>query len=522
MSNFSYLMALNTLAGRSYNDLTQYPVFPWILCDYESETLDLTDPGVYRDLSKPMGAIGPERAEQYQERFECWDDPTGDVPPFHYGTHYSSAAGTLYYLFRLEPFSTMALNFQGGKFDHADRLFYDIGHSWRSASSAGGMSDVKEIVPEFFYLPDFLKNNSRFDIGSFQDGRWLDEVSLPKWAKSDPRRFIKLHQMALESPHVSANLHHWIDLIFGYKQRGEAAISAQNVFYHLTYAGAVDINAIEDPFEQECVIAQINNFGQTPAQLFTKPHGARKVIRPPPNICTHPQLIKLDSSKKSGKDSIIYKNVLGEGAPEPVGSVMECGSRVTALSHTQAFCPKKFSKYLHWGYADDSLRFSVSVKTPRHGANDLVALHEGLHDGHITAAHVTADGSLLATGGSDSVLSIARIHRIHKYKCLTDLRSLCAHNSPITIITSSVNWSVFVTAAGNEVMFWEMDKLILSHRLPAFPRPVTAIAIDEGPPPTTILSLPVSLSPLFLRSVLVVRYNFCSLIYNVCSSCVLC
>ena len=44
LSNFEYLMHLNTLAGRSYNDLTQYPVFPWVLCDYTSAELDLNDP----------------------------------------------------------------------------------------------------------------------------------------------------------------------------------------------------------------------------------------------------------------------------------------------------------------------------------------------------------------------------------------------------------------------------------------------------------------------------------------------
>ena len=37
MSNFEYLMHLNTLAGRTYSDLMQYPVFPWVLADYESE-----------------------------------------------------------------------------------------------------------------------------------------------------------------------------------------------------------------------------------------------------------------------------------------------------------------------------------------------------------------------------------------------------------------------------------------------------------------------------------------------------
>lgn len=52
ISNFQYLMYVNTLAGRSYNDLSQYPVFPWILNDYDSEVLDLTNPTTFRDLSK--------------------------------------------------------------------------------------------------------------------------------------------------------------------------------------------------------------------------------------------------------------------------------------------------------------------------------------------------------------------------------------------------------------------------------------------------------------------------------------
>ena len=39
-------MNLNTFAGRSYNDLTQYPIFPWVLADYESEEIDLDDPDI--------------------------------------------------------------------------------------------------------------------------------------------------------------------------------------------------------------------------------------------------------------------------------------------------------------------------------------------------------------------------------------------------------------------------------------------------------------------------------------------
>lgn len=70
------------------------------------------------------------------------------------------------------------------------------------------------------------------------------DVRLPPWAKGSPEEFVRLHREALESPYVSAHLHHWVDLIFGYKQQGPAAVKADNVFYYLTYAGAVDIDAI--------------------------------------------------------------------------------------------------------------------------------------------------------------------------------------------------------------------------------------------------------------------------------------
>lgn len=48
MTNFEYLTQLNKLAGRSFNDLMQYPVFPFVLSDYTSQVLDLEDPASYR------------------------------------------------------------------------------------------------------------------------------------------------------------------------------------------------------------------------------------------------------------------------------------------------------------------------------------------------------------------------------------------------------------------------------------------------------------------------------------------
>lgn len=68
ISNFDYLLYLNLAAGRSFNDLAQWPVFPWVLKDYTSERLDLSDPGVFRDLTKPMGAQTPARLQVFRQR----------------------------------------------------------------------------------------------------------------------------------------------------------------------------------------------------------------------------------------------------------------------------------------------------------------------------------------------------------------------------------------------------------------------------------------------------------------------
>jgi len=130
-------------------------------------------------------------------------------------------------------------------------------------------------------------------------------VTLPH---PDARHFLEVHRAALESDIVSRNLHKWIDLIFGYKQRGEEAVRADNgtteiarragsvaqphaqraevlaigrccpaVFYYLTYEGAVDIEAIQDPGERAAIELQINEFGQTPKQLFRIAHPRRFV-----------------------------------------------------------------------------------------------------------------------------------------------------------------------------------------------------------------------------------------------------
>ena len=68
-------------------------MFPHIIADYSSKKLDLESPGTFRDLSKPIGALNPERLQYFKQRMQSMPDPDpalGVPPPFLYGTHYST------------------------------------------------------------------------------------------------------------------------------------------------------------------------------------------------------------------------------------------------------------------------------------------------------------------------------------------------------------------------------------------------------------------------------------------------
>lgn len=102
------------------------------------------------------------------------------------------------------------------------------------------LGEVKELTPEWYSLPDFLRNVNGLDLGTTQAGEEVGDVALPPWAPT-AEDFIRIQREALESEYVSQRLHLWIDLIFGHKQRGPAAVEARNVFFYLTYYGAVDV-----------------------------------------------------------------------------------------------------------------------------------------------------------------------------------------------------------------------------------------------------------------------------------------
>ncbi|TVY58257.1 Beige protein-like [Lachnellula cervina] len=464
ISNFHYLMLVNTMAGRTFNDLTQYPVFPWVLADYTSEELDLENPASFRDLSKPMGAQHNSRAADFVERYKTFAD-MGDqnTPAFHYGTHYSSAMIVTSYLIRLEPFVKSFLLLQGGNFDHADRMFYSVQKAWQS-SSKDNMTDVRELIPEFFYLPEFLTNTNNYNFGTRQsDGGSVDTVQLPPWAKGDPKIFVAKNREALESPYVSKHLHQWIDLIFGCKQRGEAAIESVNVFHHLSYHGATNLDSIPDEEDRKRTISIIHNFGQTPYQIFSRPHQAREEPRS--------RIKRLDNAALS----LTRLPFALLESHERVASLIYAPKldRLLCATAFRLNLPPTYDKYLEWGFADNSVRFFFTESRKPAG------LFENLHQGQLSGG-IFASSQLLITAGEDCVLSAHTIVTSpSKPVELQPRSSLFGHKTPVTTLAVSKSFSTLLSASSDGVvLLWDLNRLEFVRKL-THGRMVESAAIND-------------------------------------------
>ncbi|KAL5705340.1 hypothetical protein ACHQM5_023655 [Ranunculus cassubicifolius] len=499
ITNFEYLMIINTLAGRSYNDLTQYPVFPWVLADYSSENLDFNKSSTFRDLSKPVGALDSKRFEVFEDRYRNFSDP--DIPSFYYGSHYSSMGIVLFYLLRLEPFTALHRTLQGGKFDHADRLFQSIEGTYLNCLS--NTSDVKELVPEFFYMPEFLVNSNSYHLGVKQDGEPLGDVCLPPWAKGSPEEFVHKNREALESEYVSSNLHHWIDLIFGYKQRGKPAVEAANIFYYLTYEGAVDLDIMEDELQRHAIEDQIANFGQTPIQIFRKKHPRRG----PPIPIIHPlyfapgsiNLSSVVSITTHPPSSVLFVGVL-ESSVVLVSQGLTMSVKMWLTTQLQSGGNFTFSgsQEPFFGIGSDVLsprriacplaenielgaQFFAAMQTPTgnflmscgnwENSFQVISLSDGRtvqtlrhHKDVVSCIAVTSDGSILATGSYDTTVMVWEVSRVrgtekrprHTQSELprkdliiveTPFHILCGHDDIITCLFVSVELDIVISGS---------------------------------------------------------------------------
>ena len=280
-------MWINIFSGRSYHDLSQYPVIPWVLADYSRKELkeeDLNkDQNLYRDLSLPLGMItnndNGERKEGYIYNLKSTTIIKSSKPknesgendlfesPYNYGTHYSNPFYVAHFLTRIYPFSYIMIELQGNKFDDPDRLFISMNNSYLGATTQKG--DVRELIPEIYSIPEIYLNINNFDLGIRRNKTKVNDVECPAWSGNDPYKLIAYLNLAFESDLISSTIGGWIDLIFGFKQRGKEALMNNNVYMFNSYPDLVDIENMS--IDKKRYYYRFVEFGSCPKQLFKKP-----------------------------------------------------------------------------------------------------------------------------------------------------------------------------------------------------------------------------------------------------------
>ena len=231
LSNFQYLILVNFAAGRTFCDPSIYPIFPWIITDYTSESIDLSKPDIYRDLRKLIGVTSDERLSELSKA--------------HNGYYFDKS---------LLPGDFVLDLLQNSKINDLSNHKIDSPQQLLEYCETNNF----EIIPEFYCYPElFFKKETVSQSKKENENNFY--IKPPKWSSESAQIFVYKNRCALESFFVSATLHFWIDNVFG--------IKTQNSFYN-----PIIINPTYD-FTKE----QFLKYGTLPRNVFLSTHKGRSI-----------------------------------------------------------------------------------------------------------------------------------------------------------------------------------------------------------------------------------------------------
>ena len=233
INNFTFLNMLNKYSSRSYNDLQQYPVFPWILLRYNKNFFEYKKYTLLSSLQKnnpKLNILSKRLYNQYIRLFQYPISAQTDVKreelekqydknfmkfKSHYQSHYSTNAIILYFLVRMSPFTEGHIKFQGGQFDKIERMFFGPDNYLKIPEVS---KDNREPIPEMFYFyENFINMNYNYFGYSNSKKIYLNNVIFPD-DNISPFEFVYLNKALLNSEFISENINSWINNIFGVKQ----------------------------------------------------------------------------------------------------------------------------------------------------------------------------------------------------------------------------------------------------------------------------------------------------------------
>ena len=298
ITTYEYLLFLNKYSSRTYNDVNQYPVFPWIIKKYVSDKDLKENKPKQRNFKFPMAAQDEESRKMALTRYED-EESSKQSFPIHYGTHYSTSSYVYFYLMRQEPFTTLLIKLQGYKQENPDRMFYSIIDTLYILEQG---HDNRECIPDVICKAEQFINLNCVNFGKKSSGIRVDDFNIyiydenkesdknillncNNYSISDYVNFIFQENIYLNSKKIANDLIHWFDLIFGVgqlplKNRKESC----NIFNEESYEQRTNLNKLlldlkKNESDLSDVINQVGNkidmmisFGQTPSQILFEKH----------------------------------------------------------------------------------------------------------------------------------------------------------------------------------------------------------------------------------------------------------
>ena len=430
MSTFDYLLRLNLVSGRSWSDFSRFPFFPWIMLDFSCDQFDVSNATIFRDFAYPLFAQSEGNRASCMEYYQSSSEMGEGI---HFANYISNINSAIYYLVRLEPFATEEIAFQGGHFDHPDRIFHSVEVS-KELMAGRNCSSALELVPEAYYMPEMFENINSINLSLNSRGKSISDVMLPRWAAS-PEDFTYKMRQALECGYVSDHIHEWIDLVWGVRREGILAAERCNCLNKLVF----DFN--QDEYKNDNLLlhamnSQLHTCGIAPTQLFTSPHPPRK----PKDVPLIPELV-FDCDRNPTEQEL--KSLTFSNSKERWLQT-ECHTRLRIKNNTLDYQTNTRT----------SKTFSPHIKPTmvHHSRNDVVTAHtlpvlvhwsaskKGLsfvetlvgHTSTITSVFINVWSSVIMSGHCDGKISLFALSPGRFVRILT-----CKAPLPITMLRIS-------------------------------------------------------------------------------------
>ena len=467
ISTYEYLLILNKLCSRTYNDSNQYPVMPWIYLSDKRE----------RNFDLPISLQNEEVKEAFLVKFNNF---YGNADGMFHSNHYSTSAYVIFYLMRINPFSNNMIKLQTNDFDVPNRQFSNI---FSTLELCEKYNNNRELLPDLFETPEIYYNINYNDFGKLKNKIRIHNIGFEPYAKNGIEFCYDLKNRINNDTKINENINLWIDFIFGVNQwSSNPTENPLRVFNEYTYAQNVNIKKIitesrKKNLEESKIFDEIKNnvgfamnFGQCPFQILSEVHPKKESnLKTSENKDSSTGIIVEEIYRNKNvnnfKISYFYKNkcqniicLLKNGFLEINGKnkknnnvyelirVLEPKGLINQkIINKYSFCELREELFIFCGYLDKTIKFFYYNQE-----------FSFLLDSYITSI-ININKSEFITGDSDGKITKWKINiidannkndfilnRICKIKSNNNSITCLEYNEKLNILLSSDNNSVII------------------------------------------------------------------------------